>query len=59
MENKTLASVRKPIKVLDGKVMLIVCIIIVAFLYAANIFGIFSSNTMRYLMKIFLYITMG
>ncbi len=58
-DNKTLASAHKPIRVLDGKVMLIVCIVIVAALYIFNITGIFSSNTMRYLMKIFLYITLG
>ena len=58
-ENKTLASVRKPIKVLDGIPMLIICIIVVAALYLLSITGVFSSNTMRYLMKIFLYITLG
>ena len=58
-DNKSLASVRKPIKVLDGIPMLIVCIVIVAALYIFSLTGVFSSNTMRYLMKIFLYITMG
>lgn len=58
-DNKTLASAHKPIKVLDGVPMLIVCIIIVAALYILSFTGVFSSNTMRYLMKIFLYITMG
>ena len=59
MENKSLVSARKPIKVLDGIPMLIVCIIIVAALYICNFTGVFPSNTMRYLMKIFLYITLG
>ena len=59
MENKSLASARKPIKVLDGVPMLIVCIIIIAALYICNFTGVFSSNIMRYLMKIFLYITLG
>jgi len=59
MENKSLVSARKPIKVLDGIPMLVICIIIVAALYICNFTGVFSSNTMRYLMKIFLYITIG
>ena len=58
-KNQTLASAHKPIKVLDGIPMLIVCAIVVAALYILSITGIFTSNTMRYLMKIFLYITMG
>ena len=58
-DNKTLASAHKPIKVLDGIPMLIICIIIVAALYLLGITGVFSSNLMRYLMNIFLYITMG
>lgn len=59
MENNTLASVRKPIKVLDGIPMLIVCIVICVALYILGITGIFSNNVLRYLFKIFLYITMG
>ena len=58
-KNNELTSAHKPIKVLDGKPMLVICIIIVAALYIFNFTGVFSSNTMRYLMKIFLYITMG
>jgi len=58
-DNKTLASAHKPIKVLDGIPMLIVCIVIIVALYVCGITGIFSSNLMRYLMNIFLYITMG
>lgn len=59
MEKNTLASVRKPIKVLDGIPMLIVCIVICAALYILGGTGVFSNNTLRYLFKIFLYITMG
>lgn len=58
-DNKTLASAHKPIKVLDGIPMLIVCIVVVVMLYVFGITGVFSSNLMRYLMNIFLYITMG
>ena len=58
-DKKTLASAHKPIKVLDGIPMLIVCIIVVVALYVLSITGVFSSNLMRYLMNIFLYITMG
>ena len=54
-DNKTLASAHKPIKVLDGIPMLIVCIIVVVALYLLGITGVFSSNLMRYLMNIFLY----
>ena len=59
MEKNTLASVRKPIKVLDGIPMLIVCIVICSALYILGGTGVFSNNTLRYLFKIFLYITMG
>ncbi len=58
-DNKTLASAHKPIKVLDGVPMLIVCIVIIVALYVCGFTGLFSSNLMRYLMNIFLYITMG
>ena len=59
MENTNLASAHKPVKVLDGVVMLIVCAVIVVALYVLGLTGAFSNNTMRYLFKIFLYITMG
>ncbi|MCF0143238.1 MAG: branched-chain amino acid ABC transporter permease [Parasporobacterium sp.] len=59
MAEKSLASAHKPIKVLDGVPMLIVCAVLVVALYALGIFNVFPSNTMRYLLKIFLYITMG
>ena len=58
-DNKTLASAHKPIKVLDGIPMLIVCIVVIVALYVCGFTGLFSSNLMRYLMNIFLYITMG
>lgn len=56
---KNTISIHKPTKVLDGIVMLVVCAAIVAALYALGITGVFSNNLMRYLMKIFLYITLG
>lgn len=59
MEKNTSASVRKPVKVLDGIPMLIICIVICVALYILGTTGIFSNNTLRYLFKIFLYITMG
>ena len=59
MENKTLASSRKPIKVLDGLPLLIILGVIVLALYLLGATGVFAKNTMRYLFKIFLYITMG
>lgn len=49
---------RKPVKVLDGIPMLIVCVIIVAALYVLGGL-VFSGNTQRYLLKIFLYITLA
>ena len=58
-ENKSLASAHKSIKVADGIPMLIICAVIVVALYVLGITGIFSSNVMRYLLKIFLYITLG
>ena len=58
-DNKSLVSVHKPIKVLDGVPMLIICAVVVVALYVLGITGIFSNNLMRYLLKIFLYITLG
>lgn len=59
MEEKTLASAHKPVKVLDGIPMLIICAVVFVALLIFGMTGIFSNNTMRYLFKIFLYITMG
>lgn len=59
MDNKTLASTRKATKVADGIPMLIICVVVVAFLYIAGAADIFSGNIMRYLLKIFLYIALG
>jgi branched-chain amino acid transport system permease protein len=56
-ENTT--SLHKPVKILDGIVMLIICIVICVALYVLGITKTFSNNTMRYMFKIFLYITMG
>ncbi|MCQ2529783.1 MAG: branched-chain amino acid ABC transporter permease [Lachnospiraceae bacterium] len=58
MENNGIA-LRKPVKILDGIPMLIICIVICIALYILGITKTFSNNTMRYLLKIFLYITMG
>jgi len=58
MENKE-TSLRKPVKVLDGLPMFIICVVICIALYVLGGAKIFSNNTMRYLFKIFLYITMG
>ncbi len=51
------ASARKSVKVLDGVPMLIACAIIVVALYVLGF--VFSSNIQRYLLKIFLYCTLG
>ena len=59
MDNKGLTPLHKPIKVLDGMPMLIICIVIVVILYLGGITGIFSGNIQRYLLKIFLYICLG
>lgn len=59
MENKSLASAHKPIKVLDGTVMWIICAVVIVVFYALGFSGVLSNNNMRYLFKIFLYITMG
>ena len=58
MEN-SLASSRKPVKILDGIPMLIICIVVFAALLILGLVGALDNNTMRYLFKIFLYITMG
>ncbi|MBO7729324.1 MAG: branched-chain amino acid ABC transporter permease [Lachnospiraceae bacterium] len=52
-------TLHKPVKILDGIVMLIICIVICVALYVLGITKTFSNNTMRYMFKIFLYITMG
>jgi len=57
--DKTIAFAHKPVKVLDGIPMLIICLIVVAALYILGITGSFSGNAMRYLLRIFLYITLG
>ena len=57
--NKSIASAHKPIKVLDGIPMLIVCAVIVVALYVLGITGIFSNNIMRYILNILLYVTLG
>lgn len=57
--SKNNVGARKTTKVADGIPMLIICVVLVAFLYIAGAAGIFSSNIMRYLLKIFLYITLG
>ncbi len=48
-----------PVKVLDGKLMLIVCAVLVVVLYVLALAGILSGNAMRYMLNIFLYITLG
>lgn len=53
-----LASARKPVKVLDGMPMLIICCVVVAILIVLGCIGL-PNNTLRYLFKIFLYIVMG
>lgn len=49
----------KPVKVLDSLPLLIVCIAVVSSLYVVCFTGIASNNAMRYMIQIFLYITMG
>jgi len=58
MKEKT-TTLHKPVKILGGIVMLIICIVICVALYVLGITKTFSNNTMRYMFKIFLYITMG
>lgn len=53
------ATLRKPVKILDGIPMLIICVVICVALYILGGAKVFSNNTMRYFFKIFLYITMG
>lgn len=59
MENNSLASARKPVRVLDGTPMFIVCAIVLVVLVVIGATGVLSNNGLRYLFKIFLYITMG
>ena len=58
MKEKT-ATLHKPVKILDGIVMLIICVVVFVVLLILGMTKTFSNNTMRYLFKIFLYITMG
>ena len=53
------ATLHKPVKILDGIVMLIICVVVFVALLILGMTKTFSNNTMRYLFKIFLYITMG
>ena len=59
MDNNSLASARKPVRVLDGLPMFIVCAAICVVLFIIGTTGLLSNNALRYLFKIFLYITMG
>ena len=56
---KSLASSHKRIKVLDGLPLLIILIVVCAALYVCGLTGAFDKKILRYLFKIFLYITMG
>ncbi|HHU22551.1 MAG TPA: branched-chain amino acid ABC transporter permease [Clostridiales bacterium] len=56
---KSITSGLKQVRVLDGMPMLIACIVIVAALYVLGAAGVLNSNTQRYLLKIFLYCTLG
>ncbi|MBK6088075.1 branched-chain amino acid ABC transporter permease [Ruminococcus difficilis] len=47
------------VKVLDSPPMLIICVVLVVALYIGCFTGLISNKTMRYLVQIFLYITMG
>ncbi len=51
--------VKRNVRVLDSLPMLIVCIAVVAALYVACLTGLASNNAMRYMIQIFLYMTMG
>ena len=53
------ATLHKPVKILDGIPMLIICAVVFVVLLILGMTKTFSNNTMRYLFKIFLYITMG
>lgn len=53
------ATLHKPVKILDGIPMLIICAVVFVVLLVLGMTKTFSNNTMRYLFKIFLYITMG
>ncbi len=57
MSKKSLS--RQPVKVLDSIPMLIICIVFVFALYVACLTRMISTNAMRYLIQISLYITMG
>lgn len=59
MENNSLASARKPVKVLDGIPMFIVCAAVIVVLILIGTTGVLTNNGLRYFFKIFLYITMG
>ncbi|MBQ6152200.1 MAG: branched-chain amino acid ABC transporter permease [Ruminococcus sp.] len=47
------------VKVLDSPPMMILCIVLVVGLYIGCFSGLISNKTMRYLIPIFLYITLG
>lgn len=50
---------RAPVKVLDSMPMLIVCIVVIFFLYIACLTKMLSTNAMRYIVLIALYTTMA
>jgi len=56
---KAESSYGKQVRVLAGTPLLIVCVILAAALYILGITGVFNSNTQRYLLKMFLYCTLG
>ena len=60
MKTKTLeASAHKQVRVFGGLPMLITAVVIVALLVILPLTGVLSSNTQRYLLKIFLYCCLG
>jgi branched-chain amino acid transport system permease protein len=56
---KAASSDKGQVRVMSGATSLIICAVIVAALYILGITGVFNSNTQRYLLKIFLYCTLG
>ena len=58
MKTKNTSAIKR-VRVFDGLPALITVAVVVVLLYVLAAAGVFSSNTQRYLLKIFLYCTLG
>lgn len=59
MQNKQIPNHDRPVRVLDGFPLLIICFALALLFFAAGALRLLPYNAMRYLLRIFLYITLG